>query len=545
LSEDTSEEIDAEEEDDEEELEPIGSLIDTPMPRLVMQIHKAGLSGTLYLEGSAVKTWVHFTAGCPDGVHDPNSEVFLGMVLREQGVLSDEAFNASLMKMAETGQLQGQVLIDMGAITKEQLERALRTQQVRKASQLFGLASATYRFEQDAQPPARIMAQPVSPYTVVYHGIHNRYTQEDLDAHLAALAGKLCGAGPNLRDFLQAVELPEDERADLDLLSQHRSPDDFANRASAGRTTAQMLLLTLYWSDLLVITDPASLKAPEPAEGPARPKPAAKVPQAPARPVSPPQPKPKPKPGANQLPKAMQDRLDAKYKQAERGNLLALLELRPDAGPDQVKTAFAGLAKIFHPDRFARFEDAHITKQVELIAARLNEAFEVLTDPARRQAHLDSLIGGESRPKSISPEAADKAYQKAKVYMQKKDLAQALTSMRLASKLNPGDFTYRARLAWLEYAVEPAPGAEHMSKLKRTLLALRKQAPSNFWVNRLLAIACQLLDEPDQYAHYLEKACGIRPKDVDSARELRLVQMRKGKAAGRESKGGLFGRRKD
>lgn len=544
MSDDKPDEVGVDDDDDDDEFEPIGSLIDLPLPLLMLQIFKAGLTGTLHLEGSALKTWLHFDQGRPDGVHDPNSEIFLGMVLREQGVLSDEDFNASLMKMAETGQLQGQVLVDMGAVTPEQIERALGTQQVRKASQLFSIKSATYRFDEDTALPARMTAYPISPYAVVYNGLLNCYADEELDVFLAPLTSKLCGAGPKLADFLKVVNLPEDERADLELLSQHRSPEDFANRASAGRTAARMLLLTLYWCDLLAISDLAALKAPAPSERPAHKQAQAKAPAASARPASQPQPQPQPKPGVPKLPAAIQKRLELKFKQASQGNLLALLEVRADASLDQIKTAFAGLAKIFHPDRFARFEDQEVSKQVGLIASRLNQAFETLSNPERRKAYLDNLVGGDNRPITLSPEAADKAYQKAKVYLQKKDLARALDSMRLACKLNPTHFGYRARLAWTEYEADPEQGPEQRQKLKRALLALRGQAPSNFWINRLLATTCQLLDQPEEYTSYLKTAAGIRPKDVDTARELRLLDMRKAKTEGKSTLGGLLGRRK-
>ncbi len=516
--------------DRQEEFQPTGRLEDQPLAVLLIRIFREMLSGMLHVESQEKKTWLYFSEGKPAGVHIPNSEIYLGMVMRELGIVSDADFNESLMKMAETNKLQGQVLLEMGKVTTEQLERALEVQQLRKASQLFSIREGTYRFDRDASMPERMVSHPVHPFSVIYHGIRNCYEEEDLDRHLSQLSGKLCGAGQQLGKFKHLLQVPEDEEADLELLAQHRTPEDFANRARCGQTAARMLLLALHWCDLLIASDPAEEEpepAPRPAEKAAEPRKAA---PARARPAGP----------GQKIPAALRERVNEKYRQASKGNLLSLLEVSTDADPAQIKKSYSNLAKVYHPDRFARFDDAEISRQVEMISSRLNEAFGTLSDPKTRSDYLNRLVGEKERPISLNPEAAKTAYQKAKIFLKMKNNVKALESLRLASRLDPSEAAYQARLVWQEFLCDQGRDEEDRKrKVRLDLQRLHKQTPESFWVNRHLAMISNQLGEAADYEKYMRRAQNVRPGDIDNNRELRLLQSRREK-----KKEGLFGLKK-
>lgn len=265
----------------EDDFEPIGSLIDIPLGRLILQIHRLGQSGLLHIEPAERKTWIFFDAGRPAAAHDPSAEVYLGMVLRELGLIDDATFQRSLLEMAETGKLQGQVLLEMGCIDRAQLDQALQLQQLRKVAALFSLRSATYRFVEGAGLPARVMAHPVHPFAVVYHGICNCFGEEDLTEHLAPLASTAIVAGPCLAEFEAQVKLGEDEQAALELLAQPHTLETFVAQARCGPMPARMLSLALFWCQ--------ALRLDRPSEVPVTPAPAKpSQPQLPQRPAQPP-----------------------------------------------------------------------------------------------------------------------------------------------------------------------------------------------------------------------------------------------------------------
>jgi tetratricopeptide (TPR) repeat protein len=534
------------------EPEPVpsnGDLEDFPLASLVMHVFQKNASGTLFLEADETKTWIHFDEGKPSAVHSPNAQIYLGMVLREQGLIDDMVFNDSLMKMAESGKLQGEVLVEMGAVSQEQIDQAIEVQHLRKISQLFNMREGEFRFKAQNACPGVATCRQVHPYAVIYNGICNCYEEEDLFEELVDLENMLVGAGSDLAEFKQAVQLGEDELGDLNLLAQHRLPKDFANRARTGQTAARMLLLALHHCDMLLVTDPAKAPAPPspaPNEKRARPKPVPERPaSAPAQQTAveeqPTETKAPagPRRGATAhppqaLPPAALERIERKHNQAKDHNLLGLLDLAVDSTPDQAKKAFEALSKIYHPDRFARFNDPELVKKVNLIAAKLNEAREVLRDPQMRADYLTQMVGGEARPITVNPDAADIAYTKAKVYLQKNLLDKALDALKMATRFDPSKAAFKARLLWTEFILAEQAGESPDEglrlKLRRDLAPLVKQSPSNFWANRHLAMICGLLGEAEDHERYLEKANRIRPQNVENARELRLLKMRKGKA---------------
>lgn len=533
---------------DPEPVPASGDLEDFPLARLVMHVFQQNASGTLFMEADEAKTWIHFDEGKPSAVQNPNAQIYLGMVLREQGLIDDMVFNDSLMKMAESGKLQGEVLVEMGAVSQEQIDRAIELQHLRKISQLFSMREGKFRFEAQNACPGVATCRQVHPYAVIYNGICNCYEEEDLFEELIDLENMFVGAGSNLADFKQAVHLGEDELGDLNLLAQHRLPRDFANRARTGQTAARMLLLALHHCDMLLVTEAS--KTPPPAPEAQSEKPAEPTPKQPASPPAQQSPAEEQSPAAKAptgprrkptalptqaLPPAVLERIERKYNQAKHHNLLGLLDLGVDSTPDQAEKAFKSLAKVYHPDRFVRFDDPELLKKINLIAAKLNEACEILRDPQMRANYLNQMVGGEARPITLNPSAASVAYTKAKVYLQKKLLDKALDALKMAARFDPSKATYKARLLWTEFTLAEqlgeGPDEGLRNKLRRALEPLVKQSPSNFWINRHLAMICGLLGEVEDHEGYLEKANRIRPENVENARELRLLKSRKEKAA--------------
>ena len=78
-------------------------------------------------------------------------------------------------------------------------------------------------------------------------------------------------------------------------------------------------------------------------------------------------------------------------------NPFNVLEISPDASPEDIKAAYHRLAKRWHPDRFMGEEKA----EAEARFRELAEAFSMLKDPARRLQLQQQL---PKSPSSAAPE---------------------------------------------------------------------------------------------------------------------------------------------
>ena len=74
-------------------------------------------------------------------------------------------------------------------------------------------------------------------------------------------------------------------------------------------------------------------------------------------------------------------------------NYYALLEVAPNASAAEIKRAYRRLARLHHPDLNAQAQDVHIK--------RLNEAYEVLSDPKKRAAYDEQLRQARLRAEAV------------------------------------------------------------------------------------------------------------------------------------------------
>ena len=101
--------------------------------------------------------------------------------------------------------------------------------------------------------------------------------------------------------------------------------------------------------------------------------------------------------------------------------------------------------------------------------------------------------------------------------------------LEMAHKYNPEKLEYKARMAWVKCLCTPEPRQKIHMQTKKELSEMLYNAPRNFYINRCLASVCQALKDQAGYEKHLIKANSIRPTDIETAREYRLLMLRKKK----------------
>ena len=155
-------------------------------------------------------------------------------------------------------------------------------------------------------------------------------------------------------------------------------------------------------------------------------------------------------------------------------NPFTVLEIPPDASPEDIKAAYHRLAKKWHPDKFSGAEKAEAEAKFRALA----EAFSTLKDPVKRHAVLQQMpkaasptrVEGEiESPKERSPEdwaaLAKTAFEEGKTdqaralihYAIRLDSEKAAYHALLASILEQDGGDLRAAVKALESAVRLAP----------------------------------------------------------------------------------------
>lgn len=149
-----------------------GRLEKHSVAELVASAFIANATGTLVVEQGPVESRLFLRYGQPCGVQLPSGEISLGEVLSEQGLVDAGAWQRAMQTARKTGTTPGEVLVQEGVLTRQRLERALATQQLRHLLTLCLVREGRYELRGWERPPPwteRISLDPLRLLMDVFH----------------------------------------------------------------------------------------------------------------------------------------------------------------------------------------------------------------------------------------------------------------------------------------------------------------------------------------------------------------------------------------
>ncbi|MEY2931000.1 MAG: hypothetical protein RL033_1749 [Pseudomonadota bacterium] len=240
------------------------------------------------------------------------------------------------------------------------------------------------------------------------------------------------------------------------------------------------------------------------------------------------------------------DEIEAKLARFDELDHYELLELPPDATPEQILQAFPLLARRWHPDRLSP-EYSELRESATRIFARMTEANRVLTNPTSRKTYDQSLGRNTDSPSEqdqvVQVLRSAEAFQKAEILLRKRDLEGAEALARLAHEGDPDQPEYAGLYAFIRARRPDAKEEDIATSLGMLKKAIGKQGDNvkiHYYLACVLKAAGQVGPAIREYRYVAERD----PSNVDAARELRLHEMRKGNSKQPPAAGeaGLFGK---
>lgn len=566
-----------------------GDLAETPLAAILLEALNLRASGVLEVEHAGGTSRLWFRDGRPVGAQVFTGFKPLGMMLLQAGLIDMEALSRSLSLMAETRRPQGELLVEMGVVSADDVGRTLAEQQAGYFLAIAALEKGPFVFDGGRAVPEWTRTARLSPVRTIVDALERPQANALVGSALqpVALTGVRLASGyaeiadgfrwtdaeralvgraeraVSLETFLTNPPVPPERArailAGLLLLGVARA----AERNPDEETTAGVALM----ADELTATFPIAPgdvapppSGPAPAEGPApAPAPARSDPaEARARrqrllhqamrnmgvgpfargvgngngdgeaASAPPRPEPaRPAPPASGPEAQLRDALLAIAPRAREKDLFARLGIPETSGREDAKKAFLALARQFHPDRFAAPALADLQDVVRDFFAAVNEAYEVLADDKKRGEYLKRRAGGAS----VDPGRAESAridYQKAEACLRTRDYVRARGFLESALRADPKP-AYQAALAWA-FAADP----NHKDRARaKALVAEAMKDPS---CDRALFVAGIIArDEGEDAAaeRHFRAAVKANPRNAEAARELRLMEARRAERRGR------------
>ncbi len=550
-----------------------GDLAEVPLAAVLLDVLNQRATGVLTVEDEGGASRLFVRDGVPVGAQSFAGFNPLGQALLAAGLIDVETLGRSLSEMARTGRPQGEVLVGMGAVTREQVDQALAEQQAAYLTRVASLASGRFCFDAATPVPLWTQGIRISPLKAIVEALEKPQASSLVASALRPVATGSIALVPGYHQLAPAFGW---SRAEADLVRRLEglttldafSADPGVAPERARAVLGALLLLGLAGArdapadavetlpgvvvDLADVAGvPIEPEAPPPPSPPAAPAPPARrsdpeearrrrqrlltramqnmgvgplsgQPPPAARPHAAagggkPGPRPQPTAAEEELRRA----LHAAAPQARSSDLFERLGVPRAATRDQVKAAYFQLAKQLHPDRFGSPALADLGAQVKDLFSALNEAYEVLSDDRKRGEYVART--GAGRPGDREAAAVD--FQKAEACLRTRDFARARGFYEAALRADPRP-EYQASYAWM---LLQDPRGDRSRARALAEAALRDPA----CLDRA-ALACAVLareeGDDDKAERLLRRALQANPRNAEAERELRTLESRREKA---------------
>ena len=515
---------------DADDAELQGTLKRTPFARLLQRLFSKRASGSLLLLRDTTKKIVVFVEGYPVSVRSNVLGETLGRILLEKKLITSEILAESVGRMQKEKRHQGEILVEMGALSPFNLERALVEQVEAKLFEVFSWSDGKFMFKAGDAAAGELRLLERSPAATILEGIRRHYDEDRQQAALEKYAHQYVGltSDPLLR--LQDMTSDRVELAFIQSIDGSKQMEVILEHAEISREKARLLLVALSEAGMLQRHEATTKKK---SAAPVAPSPSS-VPVLGAPATPPPTTAPL---ASGQLSMMLQTVRTQDYFWA--------LDVERDAPAADIDRAYEALARSFHADRY-RLSPEDDRKAAQEIFDKLGEAHRTLLDPAKRKAYLAKLSRSDgeaqeeappprprlytppppsSAPAATSPSnaAARALYEVGLEHLKARRHHEAVEALRQAARLIPNEADFRAALGWALFRQAPADARAGRAAVAELRRALQLDERHRAAAQHLAEIYAQT-GQPDLAVQELERLLAIDPAATEVAEELHRLR---------------------
>lgn len=512
------------------------------LPRLVFALLRQRFSGLLSVqqpEPDPGERSVWFQGGMPIFTDWVSATDSLGQILVETGQLTPEERDRATAALQSPGALQtpedgpaarerlGHYLVRRRLLTTAQLRKALRIQCARKLVHSFVLRGGEAHVtggESSAPVDEHTLGAQVNALELIFAGVTAHY---DL-ARVAAEMGRLYEAPLRIRSSLARYRahfhFSAADEAVLAAFTPSATIVEAAQRCGQSRLRVAQIAYTLWACQMLKGVEAAREATTgghavvgQPVVG-----------EAPVRKAS---------IGAGTTDPGRVASFTAELERLEAGvragaHAFELMGVALTAGRAEVKAAWHGLSRRFHPDALAHQELGHLRERSAAVFASLNEAYQILND-ARQREELAALLRAGGRPGGPNtPAPTTKDILESEMLAREGDRSlraghfdKALDRYRQAAARNPEDVELQAAIAWCEYqrsGDKAGLRAATEATLRGVLARQPRCARAHYYLGLLYV---QAHDDETALAAFTS-ALAVEPEMLDAKRQIHAIELR-------------------
>ncbi|MCP2598415.1 DnaJ domain-containing protein, partial [Candidatus Aminicenantes bacterium AC-335-L06] len=214
------------------------------------------------------------------------------------------------------------------------------------------------------------------------------------------------------------------------------------------------------------------------------------------------------------------DEIVALERELDSLNYYQVLQISPTASPEEIKRAYFNLAKLYHPDRFAKNVSPELKRKAERIFVKITRAYDTLIDPEKRKKY-DSTPKKEKEDHSKEIELK---FRKAKALYKQGKYREAIALIKDILKYRKDKGAHYLLLALCQSKIP----AFHKEAEENFLEAIRLE-PWNAECYVGLGLLYKSENMPIRASKQFEKALSIDNEHPIAKKELELIRGRKEK----------------
>ena len=438
----------------------------TPLPRVLIALHRQKFEGTLVLHNGRQQRRFVFQAGSPVLSESNLPSDSLATHLRGQGLLSAEEYQPVLDHAAKRKVSEETALLALRVLEPVQLFHALREQIRDRLMDSMPWQKGRYeltRTNEHKNADVEPLRWDLPP--LIHRALADHWTVDQL---LHSLSPRLLQYPRMAKGFVRAVErldLSPDHRDCMALLQKTRSVSE-----SLGTRLASPPVLAALWvleglGYLTFAEAPPDLREEDRTMEFDTEIELALVDrslEATAYPAT-----------RSENPNEVSTETDALRTEVQtlRAALgtfdhYQLLGVPNEAKPALIKKAYIRAAKRYHPDALARLGLEEVKTAASEVFSQVSQAFEVLSRPETREAYDAEQRGELSGSAAQILAQAETTYRKGEILLRMGDFKGALPYLESAVDIWPDEGVYRSALGWALYKQpypDPKAAQEHLT----------------------------------------------------------------------------------
>lgn len=340
-----------------------GNFKDVGFPKLLVYLNRNRKTGILTVKTPSFTKKVYLHKGDAVFASSTDDDDRLGETLMKMGKITLEQYDRSVELLKKTGKRQGEILVELGYLTPQDIIWGVKYQVKDIIYSLFHLRDAAYEFIEREIPSDGLITLRMSMGNLIYEGVKridnlNRIRKElpDMDAVLTLSTDPV--------SLFQDVVFSSLDKKMLFMIDGKKTVKELVDSSSPNSFQAMKTMYVLWSTGILeerksgigetkdTISLEDILKAfPEEED-------------------------------------AQLKRIDEIYMKLNRLSAGELLEIDEKSDGEMVKNNFYKLVKEYHPDRYLTVDDPSVKDKVIAILESITKAYSLLKEDERRRNYF-------------------------------------------------------------------------------------------------------------------------------------------------------------